>query len=278
MKEYVDILFNGFLGDAVIGGSYLANITCERKKNDEYHNSVFSKMNGGHLCIEYEKKMYNSHIFDIMSKSSLYSLKKTIDREIENPSESDYFFINNRGRRFILMGTVSAQTKLENRKPFFDNDFIEFVYSLPNEIRSNSYIYNKMLLKFFPATFRYIPWQKTGMPICTSKNIARGYRLYRICKSVTNRLLQKMNFPHIFKNNMDYTDYNNWMRDNKELRKYVSDTLLSEKSLNRGYFNSDFIRKLIDAHMSGKKNYAQILGLLITFELFNRMFIDGEKL
>ena len=277
-KEYYDINLNGYLADAVIGGSYLSNIIYNKKNIDEYHNSSFLKMNGGHISIDDEKKLYQSHIFNIMSKSSLYSLKKMIDQEIENPDDSDYFFINNRGRRFILMGTVSAQTKLENRKPFFDNDFIEFVYSLPNEMRLNSYIYNKMLLKFFPATFKSIPWQKTGMPIGTSKNIARRHRLYRIFKSVTNRLLQKMSLPPIFKDNTDYTDYNNWMRDNKELRKYVSDTLLSEKSLNRGYFNSDFIRKLIDAHMSGKKNYAQILGLLITFELFNRMFIDGEKL
>ena len=87
-----------------------------------------------------------------------------------------------------------------------------------------------------------------------------------------------MSLPPIFKDNTNYTDYNNWMRDNKELRKYIYDTLLSEKSLSRDYFNSDFIKKLIDEHMSGKENYAQILGLLLTFELFNRMFIDGENL
>lgn len=278
MKEYCDINLNGFLGGAVIGGSYLPNKKYSTKNIDEYHNSSFSKMNKGGMSNENEKISYNSQIFDMLSKSSFFSLKKTIDREIKDPDENDYFFINNRGRRFILMGTISAQTKLENRKPFFDNDLIEFVYSLPNEIRLNSYIYNKMLLKFFPAPFKTIPWQKTGMPISTSENFVRGYHLYRMFKSVTNRLLQKISLPPMFKNNTDYVDYNNWMRDNKELKKYIHDTLLSEKSLNRGYFNPDFIQKLIGDHMSGKKNYAQILGLLITFELFNRMFIDGEKL
>ena len=277
-KEYYDINLNGFLGDVVIGGSYLANIKYIAKNVDEYQNTVFSKMNKGHICIEDEKMFYNSQIFNILSKSSFHSLMKIIGKEIKKSGESDYFFINNRGRRFIVMGTVSAQTKLEDRKPFFDNDFIEFVYSLPNEIRSNSYIYNKMLLKFFPATVKSIPWQKTCLPIGTSKIIARGYYIYRTCKSVTNRLLQKISLPPIFKDNTNYAEYNNWMRDNKELRTYIYDTLLSDKSLNRGYLNSDFIRKLIDEHMSGKENYAQILGLLLTFELFNRMFIDGGKL
>ena len=278
MKEHVDIDLNGFLGDVVIGGSYLTNNKYGTINIDEYHTSLLSKMNKGHISVKDEKKLYNSQILDIPSKSSSFSLKKTIDREIKNPDENDYFFINNRGRKFILMGTILSQTKIENRKPFFDNDLIEFVYSLPNEIRSNSYIYNKMLLKFFPATFKTIPWQKTGMPIGTYDNFVKGCHLYRIFKSVTNRLLQKISLPQMFKDNTDYVDYNNWMRDNKELRKYIYDTLLSEKSLNRGYFNPDFIQKLIGDHMSGKTNHAQIIGLFLTFELFNRMFIDRDKL
>lgn len=277
-KEYYDINLNGYAGDLVVGGSYLSNDFMNIKNMSNYFNSVFLKMNNGHIGTICKNEIYSNNIADILHNSSKYSLEKKIEQEVKTPADSDYFFLNNRVRRFTLMGTVSVQTKLENRKPFFDNDLIEFVYSLPNEIRSNHYIYNKMLLKFFPATFKTIPWQNTGLPIDTSKIIARGYSIYRTCKSVTNRLLQKMSLPLIFKDNTNYVDYNNWMRDNKELRKYIYDTLLSEKSLNRGYFNSDFIRKLIDEHMSGKENYAQLLGLLLTFELFNRMFIDGDNL
>jgi len=278
MKENSDIILNGFLGGAVMGGSYLPDIIDTTKNIDEYQNNVFSKMNKGYVCIEDEKKLYNPQIFESLFRYSYFSLKKTIDREIKNPDENDYFFINNRGRKFVLMGTVSVQTKLENRKPFFDNDFIEFVYSLPNEIRSNSYVYNKMLSKFFPATFKSIPWQKTGMPIGTPKCLVRGCRLYRECRFLTNSLLRKISLPPLFKDNTNYVDYNNWMRDNKELRNYIYSTLLSEKSINRGYFNSDFIKKVIDDHMKGKTNNAQILGLFLTFELFNRTFIDGDKL
>jgi asparagine synthase (glutamine-hydrolysing) len=97
-------------------------------------------------------------------------------------------------------------------------------------------------------------------------------------KSKVNGLLQKIGMPPLFKDKRNYVDYENWMRDNKELREYIYDTILSDRALNRGYFNPDFIRKLIDEHMSGKKNNTQLIGLLLTFELFNRMFIDGEKI
>lgn len=278
MKEYVDINLNGFAGDLVVGGSYLSNDFVNIKNSDNYLNKVFLKMNKGHIGSICGKEIYDSHISDILFTSSRHSIEREIKQKIKTSEDSDYFFLNNRVRRFTLMGTVSAQTKLENRKPFFDNDFIEFVYSLPNEIRSNSYIYNKMLIKFFPATFNSIPWQKTGMPICTSPIIVRGRSLYNGGKSLINRLLRKLSLSPLFKDNMNYTDYNNWMRDNKEIKKYIYNILLSEKSMNRGYFNNDFLKKLIENHISGKTDHAQMLGLFLTFELFNKMFIDGDKL
>lgn len=277
LKEYVDINLNGFAGDLVVGGSYLSEDFEHIININDYLNAVFLKMNNGHISPTCGKNIYNSHISEIFCTSSWNSIEREIEREIKTSEDSDYFFLNNRVRRFTLMGTVSSQTKLENRKPFFDNDFIEFVYSLPNEMRSNSNIYKKMLIKFFPATFKSIPWQKTGMPICISPIIGRVCILYKGGKSLTNSLLRKLSLFPLFKDNKNYTDYNNWMRNNKELRMYIYDTLLSEKAVNRGYFNSDFIKKLIDDHMIGKTNNAQILGLFLTFELFNRMFIDGGE-
>ena len=135
-----------------------------------------------------------------------------------------------------------------------------------------------MLLKFFPKTFKHIPWQKTGSPIGTNKIISAIHFFYRGGKSKVNGLLQKIGMPPLFKDTRNYVDYENWMRDNKELREYIYDTVLSDRALSRGYFNPDFIRKSIDEHMSGKKNNAQLIALLLTFELFNRMFIDGEKI
>lgn len=277
MKEHADINLSGFAGDLVIGGSYLSNSFTNIKNIDDYFKSVFLKMNRDQIGATHGKEIYNPHISDILRTSCIDSLERRIKQEIKTPVDSDYFFLNNRVRRFTLNGIISAQTKLENRKPFFDNDFIEFVYSLPNEIKLDSYIYNKMLTKFFPATFKSIPWQKTGMPIGASKKMVKVYHLYRGCKLLANELLQKLSLNPIFKDDKHYTDYNDWMRNNKEIRMYIYNTLFSEKSKNRDYFNSESIKKIIDDHMSGNKNNALILGLFLTFELFNRMFIDGEN-
>ena len=78
----------------------------------------------------------------------------------------------------------------------------------------------------------------------------------------------------IFKEKSFYVNYNNWMRDVPELRKYIYDTLTSERSKQRNYFNPVFIQHILDTHMSGKSNNTNIIGQLLTFELFNKMFID----
>ena len=277
MKEYFDVNLNGFAGDLVVGGSYLTNEFLNIKDIDEYCNRVFLKMNAGYVSIKDEREFYSSQVFHLIHKLSQKSLEKEVKQEIKNSGSSDYLFLNNRVRRFTLMGTVCLQTKLENCKPFFDNDFIEFVYSLPNELRFKSYIYNKMLLNFFPDTFKSIPYQKTGLPIETNKIIQKAYYYYNGARSIANRLLQKIWLPRLFKDNRNFVDYNNWMRNNRELKQYIYDTILNEKTLNRGYFNPSYIRRIIDDHMSGKNNNPEIIGLLLTFELFNRMFIDGSE-
>jgi asparagine synthase (glutamine-hydrolysing) len=46
----------------------------------------------------------------------------------------------------------------------------------------------------------------------------------------------------------------------------------------RGYYDQGGMRQLIDEHMNGKRDHSLQFGLLATFELWNRLFIDGEKL
>lgn len=277
MKNYFDIHLSG-LGAALISGIYLDNAILSTTNMEQYCNIVFKKMNSGNITLKNEEKFYDQNIVKSFSGISQKSMVTSVKEIISDPEYSDYFFINNKNRKWSLIGPFYSQIKLENRMPFFDNDFIEFVYSLPNELRFNHYIYNKMLLKFFPKTYKSIPWQKTGLPIGTNKNIQIIHHYYHGGQSRVNRLLQVMGLPSLFNDSRNYVDYNSWMRDNIELRHYIYDTVFDGRALGRGYFNPDYIRKLIDDHMSGKKNDAQIIGLLLTFELFNRMFIDGDKL
>ena len=47
-----------------------------------------------------------------------------------------------------------------------------------------------------------------------------------------------------------------------------------EKIEEREYFNKEYIERIWRLHMQGKRNYAMLFGLLVTFELFLEGFVD----
>jgi asparagine synthase (glutamine-hydrolysing) len=75
--------------------------------------------------------------------------------------------------------------------------------------------------------------------------------------------------PHI--SSRPYSNSNLWFRT--VLRGWVTDTLLSPRTLERGYFNPNFVRRLVEEHMNGM-NHATRLGALLSLELWHRQFLD----
>ena len=69
-----------------------------------------------------------------------------------------------------------------------------------------------------------------------------------------------------------------WYRD--ESLPYVKNILLSKKTLGREFFNSEYIKKIITEHSTGKKNHRLIIWSLLSFEWWCRIFLDrsGKKL
>ncbi|KAA5808001.1 asparagine synthase (glutamine-hydrolyzing) [Thermoanaerobacterium thermosaccharolyticum] len=63
---------------------------------------------------------------------------------------------------------------------------------------------------------------------------------------------------------------------NLEFKNFAKDILLSQKSLSRGYFNKQYIENLFKKYNSTSYKGRQIW-LLLTFELWNRIFIDSSN-
>jgi asparagine synthase (glutamine-hydrolysing) len=62
---------------------------------------------------------------------------------------------------------------------------------------------------------------------------------------------------------------------NSELKNFAKDILFSQKSLSRGYFNAKYIERLFKDYDSSSYKGRQIW-LLLTFELWNQIFIDSK--
>jgi asparagine synthase (glutamine-hydrolysing) len=59
-----------------------------------------------------------------------------------------------------------------------------------------------------------------------------------------------------------------------DLQELFADTLLSPASLQRGYFDPSFVRRLVDAHLSGSRDHTERLWQLVIFEKWHRQYVD----
>lgn len=66
--------------------------------------------------------------------------------------------------------------------------------------------------------------------------------------------------------------YRRWVKC--ELRRFMEETLLDEKTLSRPYLDGEFVKKMADAHFGNKANYMREIGKIISLELWHRLFID----
>ena len=77
---------------------------------------------------------------------------------------------------------------------------------------------------------------------------------------------KKMGFP---------VPFGSWIRG--QFRGVIDEYVLSERALERGIFNREYVSDLVARHSAGE-NHAERLWMLVNFEIWQRHFFDGEPL
>lgn len=138
----------------------------------------------------------------------------------------------------VKVDVASMSTSLEARSPFLDHEFMEFAARIPSRLKLNG------------RSTKYI--LKEAL-----RGILPDKVLYR----------EKMGFG---------VPIDHWFRN--ELKEMAYDILLSSRSIERGYFQERFVRRILDEHMSGKWNWQYHIYNLLMLELWHREFIDQDHL
>jgi asparagine synthetase B (glutamine-hydrolysing) len=81
------------------------------------------------------------------------------------------------------------------------------------------------------------------------------------------RVSKRIHYPR----RRPYQDYRTAFRTT--MRPWIEDTLLDQRTLERGYFKPQTIRRLVAEHMAGA-NHTVKLGALMTLELWHRRFME----
>lgn len=132
---------------------------------------------------------------------------------------------------------ASMVHSLEARSPMLDYEFIEFTAKIPSSLKLKDDKCGKYILK--KAAEPYLP------------------------------------YDIIYRNKMGFgvpLDY--WFRN--ELKDFAYDILLSEKAVNRGYFDVDYIRSILDRHqLNTGESWHYLIWNLLFLELWHLKFIDA---
>jgi asparagine synthase (glutamine-hydrolysing) len=185
--------------------------------------------------------------------------------------KAQHYFFRQYGPRSALYGPVLTRSQVETCFPYADADLLDFTCRVPAALRSGRRVQIEMLLQAAPS-LAHIPWQFSGLAVSASTpgrvRLQRAfYRLRREISGLTKGLIplppgrEQVNWAH-------------WFRT--VLRGWLEGLLLSDRTLERGYFRPEGVRHLIQAHMSGARDHSRQFGLLLTVELWHRLFIEGE--
>lgn len=178
-----------------------------------------------------------------------------------------HFFVTEKDRRLTILGAILDHAFVDYRLPFYDYDFVDFVQSIPPKQRALARFYRKFIMRRFPEV-AFIPYQRTGLPVSSSTLKAllkRGSEIFS--EKFKHKLLRSNTQPK-----RSYMNTDTWFRH--QLKDFITKTLLNRKALSREYLDSSFIENTLGRHLSGKQNLSSQIGLLLTFELWNQLFLD----
>jgi asparagine synthase (glutamine-hydrolysing) len=129
-------------------------------------------------------------------------------------------------------------TSLEVRVPMLDHEFVEWVTSLPVELKLQTGT-RKHLLKRLA--------ERLGIPPALLHRRKQGFQLPLV----------------------------EWMRD--EAKSQFMRVLLEPRSLQRGYFKAEAVRAMVQEHTRGRRNRSGLLWRMLILELWHRNFLEARE-
>jgi asparagine synthase (glutamine-hydrolysing) len=133
----------------------------------------------------------------------------------------------------VKVDRMSMAASLEAREPLLDHKLIEFVFGLDGQ------------LKLHGLTTKWI-FKKTMERLLPAENIYRPKEGFSI-------------------------PIKHWLR--QELRELMLDHLSESRIREAGFFNPEPIRKMIAAHLAGRKNFSHQLWALLVFEIWKENYL-----
>jgi asparagine synthase (glutamine-hydrolysing) len=238
--------------------------------NSRLYNLLSQETTWPSLDDSEERLLYAPHLRKEMIGLAYDSFQEELARFEHLPyyQRAAYFALCNPDRRLFQYFTVFHRAAFEQRFPFYDIDYLQFVYALPPEMLFKRRLRRGVILKRMKH-LSGVPYDKDNLPVTDSKISYLSSRVKNSVKANVNRHIAPL-FPE---HPTLYADYENWLRG--ELKDWGEGILLAEETLSWGYFNPTFLKSIWQRHQSGLEvNMIGKVAPIMTFEMLMRKYLD----
>lgn len=279
VRDLVDVNLSGFDGGTLFGGRLdnyhdqpYRNAATETDLVQSFFDGLCRCFNWPGLTEAEAALLLNGRRGRALKPLALESLRTELASVTELPPgrQGDFFYNRQVQRRVLLDQLVVQRTAVDVRCPFFDYAFIDFMYSLPDAIRTTPAYRTAVLTKRMPRLVR-VPYEKDGLLPHSNPWVRGPHTLLRKAKNRINRHVARVFEEHPWV----YADYENYLRT--DLRDWAEDLLLSPRTQAREIFDPSAVRALWRRHLAGQEPWTLgKIAPLISIELALRQLLDGD--
>lgn len=200
------------------------------------------------------------------------SLRRHLDAEEGEPIEQARQLTYTAQSRKIWPGAELFTDFLAARDPYDDHDLVDRLRRIPEQLRVEGVVQKAYLRRF--AELAAVRNTKDEIPpgLAGRRRQAAELRI-RVRRGLRRRVDERLGprwWP-VHSGLGDYaTDLRHW--GGAELL----GVLLEPRTLQRGQLREGAVRGMVEDTLSGRARYTKPLGALLTFELFQRQFVDGD--
>src|SRR5581483_10064351 len=186
---------------------------------------------------------------------------------------ADAFNVVHRHRRWVLQGVPAQSTHVEFRHPYYDDGVVAAALAVPAALRTERRAHVEALKLLSPALARI---RRQGKPfgfavpawrwqIHQASGRVRDAVRWRATRAGLNPFLAR---PR----RTSFADYDDELRHGS--RRLLTHGLLAPRTLERGFWNPNALRRAVGDHLDGRANHAAALGVILTLELFAEEILE----
>ena len=268
--QQANVIMKGFLGDAMFGFAVRPVFWATYLPEDEplVHFQLHQDQGVISFTPEEQKRFFTDEFQGSVGNAVMDEYIAGM-RAADAESLADqriYFDFRQRVPRMTIKGVEVVRSLAMARLPFADNDLVDFSLRLPPGIRLERNMVRHAFIQTFPKLAQ-IPITPSGLPLMSC---ARDVRI-RFERLARWHLIQRGVLKGPYAERKPYAHYAEWFRTN--LRPWVENTLLNERSFSRGYYRPEALQQLVREHIEGK-DHAVRLGALMSIELWHQLYLD----